>query len=124
MSRRDLGALILRVGIGVMFVFHGAPKLFGGPERWADVGAAMGALGLAFAPAFFGLMAALSELVGGLLLVSGRFVRPACAFMAFTMLVALASHLHDGDPFVAWSHAAEDGIAFVALFFLASPPRA
>lgn len=30
---RDVGLLILRVGIGLMFMIHGFPKLFGGPEK-------------------------------------------------------------------------------------------
>ena len=35
---RDLGLLILRVGIGAMFMFHGWPKISGGPAFWAQVG--------------------------------------------------------------------------------------
>ncbi len=31
---RDAGLLILRIGIGIMFLYHGAPKLIGGPEKW------------------------------------------------------------------------------------------
>ena len=27
----DLGLLVLRVGLGVMFMLHGYPKLMGGP---------------------------------------------------------------------------------------------
>ncbi len=31
---RDVGLLILRVGIGIMFMGHGLPKLIAGPEKW------------------------------------------------------------------------------------------
>ena len=37
----DLGLLLLRVGIGIMFTIHGYPKLIGGPEMWAKVGGTM-----------------------------------------------------------------------------------
>ena len=30
---RDIGLLFLRIGIGVMFIMHGLPKLIGGPEN-------------------------------------------------------------------------------------------
>ncbi len=30
----DFGILVFRLGIGLMFIFHGYPKLVGGPEKW------------------------------------------------------------------------------------------
>ncbi|WP_394829406.1 DoxX family protein [Pendulispora albinea] len=114
----DLAALVLRIGLGTMFMFHGAPKLLGGPELWAKIGAAMGGLGITFAPAFWGLMAGLAEFGGGLLLVVGFLTRPACAFLTFTMLVAWSKLLLRHDDFNAWSQPAEDAIAFAALFLL------
>ena len=33
-KHRDIGLLILRIGFGCLFLFHGLPKLFGGPEKW------------------------------------------------------------------------------------------
>ncbi|HBC46168.1 MAG TPA: DoxX family protein, partial [candidate division Zixibacteria bacterium] len=47
---KDLGLLIIRIGLGVMFVIHGAPKLEGGPEMWTKVGMAAGNFGLSFWP--------------------------------------------------------------------------
>lgn len=43
---KDYGLLILRIGIGGMFIFHGAPKMFGGPERWEGIGGAMASVGI------------------------------------------------------------------------------
>lgn len=37
-KHRDLGLLLLRVGIGGMFVAYGMPKLPGGPALWERVG--------------------------------------------------------------------------------------
>jgi len=115
---RHLGFLILRLGIGGMFMFHGYGKLFGGPELWAKVGGAMANVGITFAPEFFGLLAALSEFGGGLCLILGLFFRPACFFMFFTMLIASITHLAKGDGLNGASHAMEAGILFLSLMFI------
>ena len=39
---KDTGLLILRIGLGGMYLWHGWPKLSGGPERWTKLGGAMG----------------------------------------------------------------------------------
>lgn len=113
---RDHGLLLLRVGLGLMMILaHGAPKLFGGPEVWAKVGGAMSVFGIGFAPTFWGLMAALAEFVGGLLVIVGLAVRPASLAITFTMVVATAMHLANGDGLRGSSHPIEVGIAFLAL---------
>ncbi len=78
---RDAGLLILRVGIGVMFAFHGYPKLTAGQETWAMIGGSMKALGIGFAPTAWGFMAALSECAGGILLVL-VFFHPTSLFFS------------------------------------------
>lgn len=115
---RDVGLLILRVGIGLMFMGHGCGKLFGGPEKWARLGAAMKTFGIDFAPAFWGFMAAFAEFGGGALLVLGFLVRPACFLLLCTMVVAAAMHVGKGDPFVKYSHAVEAAILFFSLLFI------
>lgn len=115
---RSVGLLILRIGIGTAFLAHGLPKLLGGPDIWERVGGAMGVFGITFAPAAWGLLAALSEAGGGLLLILGLFARPAAAFLAFTMLVAMLMHVQKGDGFREWSHAAEALVLFVSLVFI------
>lgn len=114
----DVGLLILRVGIGVMFMTHGVPKLAKGVDGWEQLGRHMGLLGVDFFPTFWGLMAALSESVGGLLLILGLWTRAACLPMAFTMLVAALYHFDKGDGLGKASHAIEVGFVFVGLFFV------
>ncbi len=111
----DWGLLLLRLGLGAAFVAHGVPKLLGGPEAWAALGGAMTNLGVHFAPAVWGLAAALSEAAGGALLAAGLLFRPACLALVATMGVALAMHLGKGDPFLVYSHALEDAVVFLAL---------
>jgi len=116
---RDLGLLILRIGIGFMFVLHGYPKITGGPEFWAQIGAATSFVGINFTPVFFGFMAALSEFGGGICLMLGLWFRPACLLMTITMAVAAAMHLGKGDDLVKGaSHAVEMGFVFFSLFFI------
>ena len=117
-KHRDLGLLILRVGIGAMFVTHGLPKLLGGPAKWETVGLAMRHLGIDFAPTLWGLMAACAETFGGVALAVGVAFRPACVLLAFTMAVATLKHLVEGDGLAKASHAIEAGVLFASLLLI------
>lgn len=113
----DLGLLVLRLGLGLMFVVHGYPKLMGGPEKWTALGGEMRHLGISFAPTAWGLAAAVAETIGGQLLALGLLFRWACAALLLTMIVAAVSHLATGDGFSGYSHAVESGIVFLGLLF-------
>lgn len=117
-KHRDKGLLLLRIGIGIMFIFHGFPKLTAGPEVWTRLGGALSAMGINVAPAFMGLMAALAETAGGALLILGLFTRPACFFLLCTMVVAALMHILNGDPFAKYSHAVESAVLFFSLLFI------
>lgn len=119
---KDFGLLILRVGIGVMFVLHGIPKLLGGPEGWEG----LAQFGLPFLPEgfisiAFGFAAMATELGGGLLLALGKYNRIVCAALAATMLVALSTKIGDVTSYKDFAKTAgwplELLIVFVALFF-------
>ncbi|MCC2545002.1 DoxX family protein [Hymenobacter sp. BT175] len=114
----DAGLLILRIGIGIMFTLHGYPKLMGGVEVWEQVGSVMKQFGLDFAPTVWGFLAAFAEAVGGQLLALGMLFRVACALLLITMLVALASHVVQGDDFTSYSHSLESAILFLSLLFI------
>lgn len=114
----NVGLLVLRIGIGAMFIWHGFPKLSGGPELWGKLGQAMGALGIGFAPAFWGFMAAFSECVGGVCLIIGLGFRVAAALLAITMFVAAAMHLNAGDGLKGAAHAVELCVVFISLIIL------
>ncbi|WP_114779269.1 DoxX family protein [Botryobacter ruber] len=114
----DVGLLILRIGIGLMFIFHGWPKLAGGPEKWAQVGKTMELVGINFMHEFWGFMAGSAEAVGGALVMLGLLYRPACALLTFTMLVATMRHISVGDGFGGYSHALEAAILFFSLIFI------
>ena len=115
---KDSGLLLLRVGLGVMFVLHGWPKIKGGPEMWQGLGGSMAHFGVTAVPVVWGFLAALSEFGGGICLVLGFAFRPACLLMLSTMIVAVTHHLSTGDGVMEASHAIEDGVAFLAMFIL------
>jgi len=118
----DLGLLVLRLGLGGMFIGHGWPKLAGGAATWKKVGGAMTHLGIDLWPTMWGLFAAMSETLGGLLFAIGFLFRPATAMLLATMVVATTTHLAKGDGFMGASHAIEAGIVFAAML-LVGPGR-
>lgn len=84
------GPLALRVPIGIIFVAHGAQKLFGafGGHGLEGTGQWMASIGLS--PGYLmALLAGSAEFFGGLALIVGLLTRPAAAVLAFTMLVAI-----------------------------------
>ena len=117
-SYRDMGLLILRLGLGFMFMTHGGPKLAGGPSWWKEIGKSMHLLGVAVFPAFWGFMAGFSEFGGGLLLILGLFFQPACFLLIGTMVVASRQEFANGGGLNGASHAIEVGIVFFSLLFI------
>jgi len=115
---RNTGLFLMRLGLGVMFMLHGYPKLLGGPETWTNVGGAMKYLGITFVPAAWGLAAAAIETFGGFLILIGLAFRPVCLFLLFTMIVAATMHLQTSTNYMDASHAIEVGFVFLELAFI------
>ena len=107
--------LILRVGFGIIFIIHGWPKITGGVETWSGLGGTMGIVGLDFAPAFWGFMAALAEFGGGILLLFGFLTRPAAALMLITMVMAVLMHYMQGDEITTILHPLKGLVVFLTL---------
>ncbi len=81
----DLGLAILRVVVGVIFVAHGAPKLFGGMEGTA---AFFGSIGIPLPlAAAWGI--ALLEFLGGMSLIVGLAVSPVSLLLILHMLAGI-----------------------------------
>jgi putative oxidoreductase len=117
---RDAGLLFMRFGLGVAFIMHGVPKLSDGPAAWRGIGQAMGNIGIHQWPEFWGFLAAVSEGVGGVLLVLGAFFRPTCLLLAFTMAMATTQLMSDAKTrkFNVFSHPLEMAVVFVGLAFI------
>jgi putative oxidoreductase len=113
-SNAGLGALILRMPIGLILAAHGSQKLFGwfGGYGLEGTGQFMASIGLN--PGF--LMAMLSgsaEFFGGVCLMLGLLTRPAAVVTALTMLVALF-WVHWGKGFFMDSHGIEYALALLS----------
>ena len=108
------GPLALRIPIGIIFVAHGAQKLFGafGGYGLEGTGQFMASLGLT--PGYLmALLAGSAEFFGGLALLFGVLVRPAAAALAFAMLVAIFS-VHIGNGLFMDKNGYEFGLALLA----------
>ncbi|EGR2797987.1 DoxX family protein [Vibrio navarrensis] len=113
-SKAGYGALALRLPIGIIFMAHGAQKLFGwfGGYGLAGTGQWMDSIGLGPGMLMAGL-AGSAEFFGGLAILLGLLTRPAAFTLAFTMLVAIVSvHLENG-LFMA-NNGYEFGLALLA----------
>ena len=108
------GALALRIPVGIIFVAHGAQKLFGlfggygleGTGQWLDsIGLSPGYL--------MALLAGGTEFLGGLALIIGLLVRPASAALAFAMLVAIFT-VHAQNGLFMSNNGYEFGLALLA----------
>jgi putative oxidoreductase len=118
---RDAGLLIARLGFGLTFFwFHGYPKLISGPEGWERTGRAVSNVGITFGYEWWGLLAALSETVGGLLFAAGFFFRPAC--LALLGVMTFATIEQYARPAPAPEHALKNAFVFAGMF-LVGPGR-
>ena len=118
---KNFGLLIMRVGLGVMFIYHGFPKLAGGVKTWEMLGTATHNVGIHFWPVFWGLLSASVETFGGFLILIGLAFRPVCLLLVIDLAVAALFHLHQTGPeggLGAASHAIEDAVTFAGLLFV------
>jgi len=87
------GLLIIRLAVGGILAYAGWNKLQGGEAVLNAVGANIKVIGIDVGTGnaftfFFGIMAAVSELLGGLLLIVGYLFRTATVPLIATMVVA------------------------------------
>ncbi|WP_138419367.1 DoxX family protein [Aquibacillus sediminis] len=82
-NKVEIGTLILRVVLGLIFFVHGLDKFQGGIENTAGWFASIGL------PGFLAYGVALVELVGGIALIVGLFSRFVSALLALIMVGAI-----------------------------------
>lgn len=86
----DLGLLTLRLVVGLVFLTHGAHKLF--VSGWLGVVGFLGELGIA-PPELWAVVLTFSELAGGLGLMLGFLTRIGAFLTTATMIVAIGTVL-------------------------------
>ena len=96
-SNAGIEALIIRVPVGLILVAHGAQKLFGWFGGYGLEGTGQWMASQGFNPGYLmALLAGSAEFIGGIALIFGLLTRPAAAVAAFTMLMAMTVHIHNG----------------------------
>lgn len=86
---KDEAILLVRLGLGFMFVYvHGGPKVFGGPEKWLEIGSMLKVIGITAVPELLGFIAGLYEFVGGILIALGLFTRLGAGMILSNLLIA------------------------------------
>jgi putative oxidoreductase len=117
-ERMHQALVFLRVGIGLLTIPHGYPKLIG---DWEQLGITfMYPLGITFLPAMWGFLGAVIEFFGGIALVLGLGTRIASSFLAAMMVVATAWHIVKGDSFMAYSFPLSLLVVFIVLAMIGS----
>ena len=97
-SNAGFSSLALRIPIGIIFMAHGAQKLFSwfGGYGLEGTGQFFESIGLAPGVAM-AFLAGSAEFFGGLFILLGLLTRPSALVLAFTMLIAIVSvHLQNG----------------------------
>jgi putative oxidoreductase len=113
-SRAGFAPLALRLPLGIVFIAHGAQKLFGwfGGYGLEGTGQWMASIGLH--PGYaMALLAGSAEFFGGIALLFGLLVRPPAAALAFAMLVAIVS-VHIGHGLFVANNGIEYALALLA----------
>lgn len=113
-TRAGFGLSVVRILVGVIFMAHGAQKLFGlfGGYGLEGTGQWMESIGLA--PGYFmALLSGSAEFFGGLALVVGLLARPAALALTVTLVVAIFS-VHIGNGLFMSNNGYEFALALMA----------
>jgi putative oxidoreductase len=88
---KPLALLLLRLALGIIFIFHGYPKLFTHTRETMQMFEHLGF------PRYFAYVAGTFEFFGGIMLILGLFTRIAGFLLAAEMAIALwRVHLPQG----------------------------
>jgi putative oxidoreductase len=111
----DLGLLVIRLVIGVLFIGHGAQKLFGwfGGHGLKGTGGWFESIGMK-PGVTMALVAGLSELVGGILFALGLLTPLAAILIAATMFMAIVK-VHGQNGLWATSNGYEYNLTLLAV---------
>ncbi len=115
LSDGGFAALALRIPAAIIFIAHGAQKLFGmfGGYGLEGTGQWMASIGLE--PGYLmALMAGSAEFFGGLALLVGLLVRPAALMLSITMLVAIFT-VHFANGLFMSNNGYEFGLSLLAI---------
>jgi putative oxidoreductase len=120
METIDRALLLMRVGIGVLTIGHGIPKIMGGVPMWQELGTWVYPLGIHFLPTMWGFLGACTEFFGGIALVAGFGTRVASFCLTMMMFVATVWHLNHGDVFNVYSFPLSLIVVYIGFIMMGS----
>jgi putative oxidoreductase len=115
---RETGLLLMRVGLGVLFIIIAGPVLLGGPSRWASFGSGVRDLGMHAYFQFWGFLGALMGCVGGALMIFGLFFRLGVLLVLILTVVHLLGVLEGVRSARTHLAAVELALMLVGLLFV------
>lgn len=111
----SLAGLALRIPAGIIFVAHGAQKLFGSFGGYGLEGTGQWMASIGLEPGFLmALGAGSAEFFGGIALLIGLLTRPAAVVLAFTMIVAILT-VHISNGLFMSNNGYEFGLSLLAI---------
>ena len=115
---REAGLLLLRVSLGLLFIYITAPALMGGSTRLAHFGAGIRILGLHSHFQLWGTIGALAGCLGGAQMVFGLFFRIGVLFVLAISLVHAIAIEKSAAGFAAALPVAETCVVLISLLFI------
>lgn len=114
-TNNSLAGLALRIPAGIIFVAHGAQKLFGSFGGYGLEGTGQWMASIGLEPGFLmALGAGSAEFFGGIALLIGLLTRPAAVVLAFTMIVAILT-VHISNGLFMSNNGYEFGLSLLAI---------
>lgn len=101
----EFAHLLIRVGIGLIFVIFGFEKLCSGSENIIQIGSAIATFGITKGYILWGYIAAITEFFGGLAYILGFGTRFVSVSLIWLLFVAIRYHINKGDTFTTWGFA-------------------
>jgi putative oxidoreductase len=109
------GLLLVRLVVGLTFAGHGSQKLFGwfGGHGLKNTAGWLDSMGIK-PGMFMALLAALAEIIGGLLFAAGVWTPVAAALIVLTMLVAILT-VHGKNGYWITKNGFEYNLTLIAI---------
>lgn len=85
--KKDLGLLIMRLGLAAVLLWHSVPKLIGGAPAWKSVGTTLDFINLGLPVSFMGLLSLTLETLCSVSLIFGYLFRLSSGVLFVLLLL-------------------------------------
>ncbi len=115
---REAGLLLLRVSLGLLFIYLTAPVLMGGSARLTHFGAGIRIVGFHSHFQLWGIVGALAGCIGGTLMIFGLFFRIGILLVLAISILHAIGTAKGAAGFHAAIAAMETCIVLISLLFI------